>query len=480
MSKKIVIVLMLVGLLAAFSISATAQEPVTITYWDYWVTQAPALEEGIALFEEMNPNIRVQRTLQGGGGYEQIIQAAFTAGPGSTPDVFVLPENPTFPDQVRANWLLPLNDLEGFDEWYVQVPNTEFVHLNGAGNTIDGRTYSTKFWGDSVWIKMFVNTQIYEDAGLTEADFPTTLDQLNENSRTIVENTDAYGLGFSGTQAWAQGWWMWMCQFSTQLWTYAPYPGFNWLEGRFDIGSDECANAALEGLVQMRDEGLIHPETLALAIDDEGARVLFATHQFAHLIAGDWVIGGWANTNPEFSEFRIIPLPLAGVEEPGGSFNSGPGGRWFGIAADTEHPQEAFEFFKFLHSPEFASIWIKYNDESVYRQDPAEYATTPIRGDIADLNQRILPGPNLGLVNPATAQVVFTLQGPSLDDLVTGVFSYQLNDIGAALADLEARYQAAFDQGIADAQAAGIDVSVEDYILSDWDPTQPYTIVLPE
>jgi len=224
----------------------------------------------------------------------------------------------------------------------------------------------------------------------------------------------------------------------------------------------------------MRDEGLIHPETVALAIDDEAARVLFATHQFAHLIAGDWVIGGWANTNPEFSEYRIVGLPLAGVEEQGGAFTYGPGGRWFGISADTEHPEEAWEWFKFLHSPEFASIWIKYNDEGLYRMDPEEYATTPIREDIANLNLRAVAGPSLSLINPDTAQVVFTLQGPTQDDIVMGVFSGQLPDINAALTDLQERYQAAFDAGLADAQAAGQEVTVEDYILPDWNPPEPY------
>lgn len=466
---------LMAALLLVVSLSSVAQDRVTITYWDYWVTQGAAVDEAIALFEEMNPGIRVQRTLQGGGGYDQLVQSAYTAGPASTPDVFVLPgSTPTFPEMVEAGWLLALNDLPGFEEWRATVENPDFVFLDGAGNTIGGKTYSAKFYGDGVWIKMFVNTKLYEDAGLSEADFPVTVEQMIENSRIIRERTGAYGFGMSGTQTWAQGWWMWQCQFSSQLFTFAPYPGWNWVEGRFDLGPDSCASKALKALVQMRDEGLIHPESVALAIDDEAARVLFATHQFAHLIAGDWVIGGWATTNPEFTEFRVIGLPLVGVDEPQGGFQTGPGGRWFGISADTEHPAEAFEFFKFLHSPEFASIWIRTNDEPLYAMDIDEYSTTPIRGDLARLNARMVPGPNLGLINPDTARVTFTLQGPSLDDIVGGVFSNQIADIDAALADLQQRYQAAFDQGIADAQAAGINVSVDDYILPDWIANQPY------
>jgi ABC-type glycerol-3-phosphate transport system substrate-binding protein len=465
---------LLAALLLVVSLSSVAQDQVTITYWDFWVTQGAGVDEAIALFEEMNPGINVERTLQGGGNFNQLVQSAYTAGPDSTPDVFVLPDPPTFPELIENGWLLPLNDLPGFQEWRDSFPNADFVFLEGAGNTVNGQTYSAKFFGDSVWIKMFVNTKLYEDAGLTEADFPVTLDQMIENSRVIQEATGAYGFGMSGTQTWAQEWWMWQCQFSSQLWTFAPYPGWDWVNGGFDLANDECAGTALEKLVEMKNEGLIHPETVALAIDDEAARVLFATHQFAHLIAGDWVIGGWATTNPEFSEFRIIRLPLVGTEEPMGGFQSGPGGRWFGISADTEHPEEAFEFFKFLHSPEFASIWIKTNDEPLYLMDLEEYSTTPIRADIASLNAQIVPGPSLSLISPDTAQVTFTLQGPGLADIVGGIFSGQITDINAALADLDARYQAAFDQGLADAQAAGLDVALENYILADWVPTEPY------
>jgi ABC-type glycerol-3-phosphate transport system substrate-binding protein len=472
--KKGLVLLLVVVLLAAALPKTQAQDVVKITYWDYWVTQGTAVDEAIKAFEAAHPNIEVEKTTQGGGTYDQLVQAAFTAGKESTPDVFVLPGNPTFPEMLEANWLMPLNGMAGFQEWYDAVPNTAFVHMEGAGNTVDGNVYSSQFWSNNVWIKMFVNTKVYANAGLSEADFPTTLDQLIENSRIIRENTDAYGVGFSGTQGWAAGWWMWMCQFSTQMYTFAPFPGWNWMDGKYDISTDECANAALEGLLTLRDDDLLHPETVAMAIDDEAARVLFAENQFAHLIAGNWVIGGWASTNPDFKDFRIIALPVAGVAEPGGSFNSAPGARWFGISSDTEHPEESWEFFKFLHSPEFASIWIQYADEPLYQMDPVEYATTPIRADSVALDGRVIPGPSIGVRNPDVAKVTFTLQGPSMDDIVLGLLSGQLDSVPDALKDIESRYQAAFDQGLADAQAAGLNVKLEDYIVSDWVPTQPY------
>lgn len=479
MSRKLVTLILMIAVVVTLIGANTvrAQEPVTITYWDSWVTQGAAVDEAIALFEKNHPNINVEKTTQGGGGYDQLLNAAFTAGPESTPDVFVLPGSGILMSQaVESNWLLALNTFEDWQTWRDSVPNADYVFLPGADNNVAGNYYSAKFWADQIVIKMFVNMNVYEAAGLTEADLPETLDDLIANSRAIVEKTDAYGLGFSGTQAWAAGWWMSACDFSTQLETYVPFGrGFNWVEGRYELASDPCANAALNGLVQMRDEGLIHPETTALTIDDEAARVLFASDQFAHLVGGNWVIGGWATTNPDFHNFRIIRMPLMGVDQPQGARQAGPGGRWFAISTDTEHPQESWEFFKFLNSPEFASIWIKTNDETLYRMDAEEYGSTQIRKDIIALDSQMVIGlPVLGLRNPDTNAVTFTLTGPSLDEVVMGVFSGAITDIPAALTDLDTRYQAAFEQGIADAQAAGLNVKVEDYIFPDWVPTEPY------
>ena len=55
-----------------------------------------------------------------------------------------------------------------------------------------------------------------------------------------------------------------------------------------------------------------------------------------------------------------------------------------------------------------------------------------------------------------------------------GVLSGQISDIGAALADLDARKMQALETGLSDAQAAGVEVSMEDYLFPDWNPTENY------
>jgi len=75
---------------------------------------------------------------------------------------------------------------------------------------------------------------------------------------------------------------------------------------------------------------------------------------------------------------------------------------------------------------------------------------------------------------PALANVQQTLVGPAPDDILVGVLSGQISDIDAALTDLDARKLQALETGVADAQAAGLEVSLDDYLFPDWNPTEDF------
>jgi multiple sugar transport system substrate-binding protein len=107
-------------------------------------------------------------------------------------------------------------------------------------------------------------------------------------------------------------------------------------------------------------------------------------------------------------------------------------------------------------------------------QPYSQYATSEAWAAIFEMNNLLVAGPSLALLNPDVQKVQPTLQGPTLDDIVMGVFTGQITDIKGALADLDARQQAAFDQALADAQAAGAKVTIDDWIMPDWVPTENY------
>lgn len=478
--KRQLVMWLVLFALAMSGVVQAQDEVVTLVYWDWHVTQGESIDRGIAEFEEAFPNIRVEKVTQLVDRYGELVTLAYQSE--SAPDIYMIPNENSVPwATVMANdWLLPLNGFEDFEAHMATYPHGAFAP---GVNVIDGNTYSAPWDATMPWLHLFINTALYEEAGLVDTDgnllLPKTLDDVIQHSRVIQEQTGKYGVGFSSTQSNTAGWWWTVCQYSAP---YAPVgglagmPSFDLHTGKHTFASQPCFQQMLEGLVLMRDEDLILPETVAFAIDDEGARAMFAEGEFAHLLGGNWVIGGWASTHPAFTAFTAVPVPLVGVDEPISYFYSRPGGRWMGINAQTDYPEEAWEFYKFMNSERFGQIWAEGgNGLSILSPgDPAQYATNDAWGNIFASSALRIPGPRPEIRNPQVAEVAFTLIGPNENDVLLGIFSGQITDINATLVDLDERYTAALEQAIADAQAAGLDVSIEDYMFEDWDPTQPY------
>lgn len=481
--KKALVIVSVLALLMLLSVAVVSaqDEEITITYWDYWVTQGPAVDDAIAAFEEAHPNINIEKDTIGGGPYEESLNLAMESESG--PDVYVLPSSQAdYFLYVDNEWAMDLSQFEDSDEFMASFPDPAVNFVEGD-NLLSGALYTAPFFPNRSWLALFVNTKLYEDAGLVNEDgslmLPETWDQMIENSRVINEETGAYGTGFSMQQTWAAGWWFQHCQYSGPFDHGGPAPTFDLRTGEYTWDSNECVSKVLNDLVMMAEEDLIHPASLGFAIDDEGARVLFATHEFAHLVAGEWVIAGWETTNPDFSEFTTVRLPVVIGEEPSSYFGAGPGGRWFAINPDTEHPEAAWEFFKFLNGPEFAEIWTLGGNGRLIQTPPPfdQYINHPaweylLIDSVNDV--RVLP--QASVRNPQLAQVQPTLQGPSFEDVLVGVVSGEIEDIDSALASLQERYTAALEQGIEDAQAAGAEVSLEDYIFADWNPLENYVM----
>ena len=473
--------LLLAALFAALFTLASAQT--TVQYWDYWVTQGPAIDEIIATFEEQNPDITIKKNTIGGGPYIESLNLAMQSGSG--PDVFVLP-NPGgdllsgFLNYYDLGYLYNLSDFEDAGEFREGFPTPESNFVEGS-NIIDGNLYTAPFMGPAKpWLQLYINTNVYEEAGLVDdagnAVLPTSWEEFIANSRTVAENTDAYGTAFSMQQPWVAGWWYRVCNYSG-----VPYDGtvsgFDYRTGEFTFASNECYKTVLNDLVMMADEDLIHPASLSLSADDEGIRAIFAENEFAHLVAGEWVIAGWEQTHPEFEGFTATHLPFPGGE-PESYFAGQVGGQWFAVNADTAVAEAAWAFFKFLHSAEAGAIWASNGNGLVLNtpQPYDEFATNEAFEYIFNSSDlvRVLPTPTIS--TPALAEVQQTLIGPSPDDILVGVLSGQIGDIDATLADLDARKMQALETGLSDAQAAGVEVAMEDYLFPDWNPTEDFPV----
>ena len=124
--------LKLAALLLGTSLTfAAAQEPVTITYWQYdYETRITAIDQLIEQFEAANPDIQVVQETFPYDAYQQRIAAALAAGQG--PDVLQLFYG-WLPGFVRSGYLEPLPaqyfDSANLDETF--VPMVQAAKFNG-------------------------------------------------------------------------------------------------------------------------------------------------------------------------------------------------------------------------------------------------------------------------------------------------------------------------------------------------------------
>ena len=215
----------------------------SLVHWDYWQSQAPYLENEIKLFKAAT-GVDVKRTQQQNGAYPDLLTMG--AKSGDLPDTRYLGSNPTFSQQVSNGWLAPLNELVD-DAWIKSFPAYSFVE---GVNMVDGKIYSAPFeTNTSPWIYLFINNQVFKDAGLVDASgnalIPKTWDDVTQYAKTITEQGKGkvYGLGFGNGAFNLLTWWSTLfCQ------GMIPTGGteIDLRTGQFTMGSDPVFGEFLE------------------------------------------------------------------------------------------------------------------------------------------------------------------------------------------------------------------------------------------
>jgi multiple sugar transport system substrate-binding protein len=64
---------------------------------------------------------------------------------------------------------------------------------------------------------------------------------------------------------------------------------------------------------------------------------------------------------------------------------------------------------------------------------------------------------------------------PNFGATIQGLFAGAISDVKAALQDLQDRSDAELDRAIAAAQEKGANVSRDDFVFANWDPSTDYT-----
>ncbi|HTI15401.1 MAG TPA: substrate-binding domain-containing protein [Dictyobacter sp.] len=459
------------GSLAACG-GTTSSSTTTINYWDFWVSQAPWVDNEIKLFQQANPKITIKKTTRVTDTYANLISLGMKSN--NAPDVFMQPNTPTLNEQVSNGWLLPV-DKWATDTWRAQFPDNTFYE---GSNIFNNKLYSGPFSGSpGYFFQLYINNAVFRQAGLTNPDgtikLPKTWDDVTTMSETITQksNGSTYGLGFGNGQNFILAWWIEVFvrgagavggAFQQDLRT-----------GKWTYGTDRNYMDFIQLLLEWKQRGYIYPNSMS--ISDEEARAFFERGKFGMTVGGVWNQAEWTQHN--FTDYSLVILPSPATQLQGYYYKSG-GGSLFMISAKTKHPDEAWAWYSWLYSPAAGKRWVQMaEDVSVFPQDnnPSFVKSKPFAQYIA-ANNMTLPGPSAALRNPLTSHVIQQTISPDINDVIAGIYTGQLKDIQSALTELAGRYQGALDKGIQQAQQQGYKVSLNDYIFSDWDPTKPYTM----
>jgi len=245
----------------------------------------------------------------------QELAQGFAAG--NPPDIFYLDAS-RFGDSALAGNLHAYT-AEGNDDFYESLRQTF---------TYDGTQYCAP--KDFSTLALQINDEAWAGAGLTDADIPTTYDELADVAAQLTTGDQVglvlgSGIDRAGAFVVGNGGW-WLNDDSTEPTADTP--------------------EVLAGMQYVQDNIAAGSFALASTVDAGWGGEAFGTQRGAMVIEGNWIRGAMKNDYPDV-EYTVVELP----EGP-----AGPGTLQFtqcwAIAADSDNQDQAVDLVNFLTTPE--------------------------------------------------------------------------------------------------------------------------------
>lgn len=360
--------------------------------------ETDAVEAAVAAWSEESG---VDATVQVASDLTQELSQGFASG--DPADVFYVSAD-QFQSYASNGSLYPYGaDLENADDFYPSLVD-QF--------TYDGQLVCAP--KDFSTLGLVINTAAWEAAGLTDADVPTTWDQLTEVAGTLTTG-DQTGLGFSGEYA--------------RVGVFLAQAGGTMVDADGTTATVDSPEN-VEGLTYV--QGLLASGSAAYAADlgTGWGGEAFGTGKAAMTIEGNWITGAMTNDYPDV-DYRVVPLPAG----PGGEGTLQFTNCW-GVAADSSNQSDAVDLVQFLTG----------TDQQLAFSEA--FGVMPSVQSAADGWKDLYPEMTAFIDSAAFAQNVVNARGAA--DVITD-FNAQLEglktgDPAAILASVQTNLQAVLDE----------------------------------
>lgn len=322
-------------------------EPVVLTVADWSDSTKVQRERLNAKFEKDYPNVTVHYTTLTQSQFNETVAAGIRSG--NAPDLFPLPSSMSLQQAVNEQWYLPL-DLY-LDQTFFSQLRPEAFQNNVT--MIQDVSYILPESLEIPSVMMFYNEEIIRKAKPDfDSDVPMTWSGFMELCREITDqgNGAYYGMITSGSQTNR-------IDLETRALcglngvTLGP-PEQVFLKNDKTQFTSQGVSETLQFYTALSEEGLLHPDSAGLSAPE--ARKLFEQGKAAFIIQGSWCIPTWKKSNPDF-RFGVTYLPEPD-NKSGGTFAAPFTKGWMGISAQSEHPDVAAEYLRYLYSYEYQEV----------------------------------------------------------------------------------------------------------------------------
>ncbi|MCH4888406.1 sugar ABC transporter substrate-binding protein [Acidaminobacter sp. JC074] len=337
MFKKMIAITIVLLMLAGMFVGCAKEEakdqgPVTLEFALWNKDQEPVMQEIIKVFEEKNPDIKVNVQLTPYKQYWTKMETAATAS--SMPDVFWM-NGPRFINYAKNGMLMSLDQ---------RIKSSDIDLSKYPQGLLDLYTYNDQLYGiakDWDTTALWYNKELFDNAGL---DYPSNDWTWDDMMAAAEKLTDADN-GIYGTAA-VTG------DNQTGLYnTIAAAGGYVLSDDRKSSGYGQAETVkGIQVWMDMLDSG-VSPTIEQLT--DTSENDMFTSGKVAMLFGASWNVKPFMENEMVKDKLDLVMLPT--IKDKGAVIH----GLINAVAADTKHPEEAWKLVEFLASKEASDIWAK-------------------------------------------------------------------------------------------------------------------------
>ena len=304
----------------------TVEPSGTVEIWSYVPEDNPAFYPYIEEFNQSQDKITVVGKFIPFAEFKRQLTVAIAGG--TTPDLVTV-DNPDYAAYIALGAFEVLDDRIAEWEW----GQDDFYPGPWASATWEGKQYGIPF--ETNTLVLFYNVDLFEAAGLDPDSPPTTWEELTDYAEQLTKD-GVFGLSISAVAS-EEGTFQWL-------------PFLNQNGGDiFNLDSPEAVEA-LQLWVDWVENGYVSEEVVTFD-QWSGVRPQFQNGQAAMMVNGPWCFVPMQTEVPDLN-WRVAVLP-GRVEQ-----SSAMGGLDIGIMKDAPNADAAWEYIKWLYSPErVADFW---------------------------------------------------------------------------------------------------------------------------